>query len=293
MRQPRVAYVALAVAALAFGSTFVVIKEAVASLPPLGFVGWRFLLGAIVLGAIAAPRSAAVWRDGTIAGVILFAGYAMQTQGLTTTSASNSGLITGLYVVFTPLLASAVARRAPRLLVVAGGLLAFAGLAALTLQTGLTLQEGDLLTVGCALSFAAHIVYLARAAPHHPVVPFTSVQLLVTAVLGFAFAAPIEGLQTPPAAVWPALLLTGLAVSAGAFLLQVWSQTVVGPARTAILLALEPVFAAAAAAIWLDERLTARGWLGAVLILAGIYVVLSASGEEDELPAAEAITQAH
>ncbi len=293
MRTPRVAYLALAIAALLFGLTFVIIKDAVETLPPLGFVGWRFLLGATVLTAISPPRNRAVWRDGIIAGAILFTGYAMQTQGLTTTSASNSGLITGLYVVFTPLLAAAVARRKPSILIVAGALLAFAGLAALTLDAGFSLQEGDILTVGCAASFAAHIVYLARVAPRHNVVSFTSVQLLVTAVLGLASAALLEGLQTPPSDVWPALLLTGLAVSAGAFLLQVWSQTVVGPARTAIMLALEPVFAAAAAAVWLGERLTARGWAGASLILIGIYVVLSTSGEEDELPAAEAITEAH
>ncbi len=298
MRTPRVAYLALAAAALLFGLTFVVIKEvvvegAVEGFPPLGFVGWRFLLGATVLTAIAPPRNAAVWRDGTIAGLLLFAGYALQTQGLATTSASNSGLITGLYVVFTPLLAAAVARRAPRLLVVAGVLLAFAGLAALTLKTGFALHEGDLLTVGCAISFAAHIVYLARVAPRHSVVAFTSVQLIATALLGLASSALLEGFQVPPGKVWPALLLTGLAVSAGAFLLQVWSQTVVGPARTAILLALEPVFATAAAAIWLGERLSARGWAGAALILASIYIVLSASGEEDQLPAAEAITPAH
>ena len=293
MRRLRLAYLALAVAALLFGSTFVIVKEAIETLPPMGFIAWRFLLGAFVLAAIAPPRHRSVWRDGIIAGLFLFAGYAMQTQGLTTTSASNSGLITGLYVVFTPLLAAVVARRSPKALVVAGALLAFGGLAALTLKSGFSLQQGDLLTVGCAVSFAAHIVYLARVALRHRVVAFTSVQLMVTAVLGFATAALVEGLQVPPADVWPALLLTGLAVSAGAFLLQVWSQTIVGPARTATMLALEPVFAAAAAAVWLGERLSAQGWLGAILILTGIYVVLTASGEEDELPAAEAITAAH
>ncbi len=85
--------------------------------------------------------------------------------------------------------------------------------------------------------------------------------------------------------------MTGLAVSAGAFLLQVWAQTVIGPSRTAIILALEPAIAAAVAAITLGERLTARGWAGAALILAGIYVALA--GEDEPLPAAEALTPAH
>lgn len=291
MHRPRVAYLALVVAALLFGSTFVVIKEAVASLPPLAFVGWRFLLGGAVLAALGPPLGRAVWRDGLIAGALLLAGYALQTVGLAHTSASNSGLITGLYVVLTPLLAAAVARRLPRLLIAAGALLAFVGFALLTLSDGLTLQRGDLLTVGCALSYAAHIVYLSRVAARHRVVPFTAVQLLVTAAGGLAASVVFEGLPLPTADTWPALLMTGLAVSAGAFLLQVWAQTVIGPSRTAVILALEPAFAAAVAAVVLGERLSGRGWAGAALILAGIYLALA--GEEEPLPAAEAVTPAH
>jgi drug/metabolite transporter (DMT)-like permease len=293
VRRPRVAYAALAFASLLFGSTFVVVKEALETLPPYAFVGWRFLLGAAALLLVARPQTQAAWRDGAIAGVLLFAGYALQTQGLTSTTASNSGLITGLYVVFTPLIAAAFGRFLPRGWVVAGALLAFGGLAALALQDGLQLQSGDAATVGCAVAFAAHIVFLARIAHRHPVVGLTAVQLAMTAALGLGLSALTEGFPLPDASVWPAVIGTGLLVSGGAFLLQVWSQTVIGPARTAIILSLEPVFAAATAALVLGERLTVRGWLGAGLILAGIYVVLAATGEEDELPAAEAITAAH
>jgi drug/metabolite transporter (DMT)-like permease len=291
MHRPRVAYLALAFAALLFGSTFVIIKEALKTMPPLAFVGWRFLLGGAVLAVIGPPRGRAVWRDGLMAGGLLFAGYALQTVGLAHTSASNSGLITGLYVVLTPLLAAAVARRVPGLLVSAGALLAFAGLALLTLQDGFTLQRGDLLTVGCALSYAAHIVYLSRVASLHRVVSFTAVQLLVTAAGGLAGSAVFEGLRLPPGNAWPALLMTGLAVSGGAFLLQVWAQTVIGASPTAIILALEPAIAAAVAAVALGERLSARGWAGAGLILVGIYMALA--GKEEPLPTAEALTPAH
>lgn len=291
MHRRRLAYLGLAFAALLFGSTFVVIKEALAGLPPLAFVGWRFLLGGAVLALIGFPRGRPVWRDGLIAGLLLFAGYALQTVGLAHTSASNSGLITGLYVVFTPLVAALVARRAPGLLISVGAVLAFGGLALLTLNHGLRLRYGDLLTVGCALSYAAHIVYLARVASRHRVIPFTAVQLLVTAAGGLAASAIVEGLPRPPADTWGALAITGLAVSGGAFLLQVWAQTVIGPSRTAIILALEPAIAAAVAAVWLGERLSAPGWIGAALILIGIYIALA--GEEEPLPAAEAVTPAH
>ena len=293
MRRPSIAYLALAVASLLFGATFVVVKDAVAIMPPLDFVGWRFILGAAVLFAFGRPRSPATWREGSIAGLFLFAGYALQTEGLTTSTASNSGLITGLYVVLTPLVAAAIGRRAPRILVITGACLAFGGFAILTSGDGLRLAPGDLYTVGCAVAFAGHIVYLSRCAHRHPVMAFTAVQLLVTGVLGLMGSAAIEGLHTPGVDTWVAVVVTGVAVSAGAFSLQVWSQTVVGPSRTAIVLALEPAFAAATGAVVLGERLGARGWLGAAAILGGIYVVLAGTGPEDDLPTAEAVSPAH
>jgi drug/metabolite transporter (DMT)-like permease len=293
MRRPSVAYFALALAALLFGATFVVVKEAVAVLPPLAFVGWRFLIGALALLVLGIPRGRSIWRDGLAAGVLLFAGFALQTAGLAQTSASNSGLITGLYVVFTPLLAALVARHGIGFGTIGGTTVAFAGLALLTIGDGVTFAIGDLLTVGCAVAFAGHIVILARVAFRHPVVPFTAIQLLVTAVLALAGSAVAEGFPLPGREVVPALLITGLVVSGGAFLLQVWSQTVIGPSRTAIILALEPAFAAAFAAWLLAERLDTRGWIGAGLILAGIYLVLANTGDRDALPAAEAVTPAH
>jgi drug/metabolite transporter (DMT)-like permease len=293
VRKPVVAYLALAVASVLFGATFVMVKDAIGTMPPIGFVGWRFLLGAAALFCLGRPRSLQTWRQGAIAGCLLFAGYALQTQGLTTSTASNSGLITGLYVVLTPLVASAIARRRPRPLVVAGALLAFAGFGALTVTDGFRVRPGDLYTIGCAIAYAGHIVYLSRVARRHPVIAFTAVQLGITALLGLAGSAILEGLRPPPGHAWPAVIVTGLAVSAGAFFLQVWSQTVVGPARTAIVLALEPAFAALTAAIVLDERLGVRGLLGAALILGGIYVVLAGTGAEDELPTGEAVSSAH
>lgn len=293
MRRPPIAYVALALAAVLFGATFVLIKEAVAILPPLAFVGWRFLIGAGALLLLGIPRGRSIWRDGLATGVLLFAGYALQTAGLVETSASNSGLITGLYVVFTPLLAAAVARHGVGIATIAGTITAFAGLALLTVGEAVSLSAGDLLTVGCAVAFAGHIVVLSRVAFRHPVIPFTAIQLLVTAGLALASSALVEGFPLPDAQVVPALLITGLVVSGGAFMLQVWSQTVVGPARTAIILALEPAFATLFAAWLLAERLTTQGWVGAALILVGIYVVLANTGDRDALPAAEAVTPAH
>lgn len=293
MRRPSLAYLALAFAALLFGATFVVIKEAVETLPPLAFVGWRFLLGAVLLLLLAWPRGRSIWRDGLLAGTFLLAGYALQTWGLTLTTASNSGLITGLYVVFTPLLAALMIRRMPGVWTTVGTVAAFVGLALLTVDESFTLQSGDLATVGCAAAFAAHIVILSRVAYRHPVVPFSAVQLLTTAVGALVLSFLFEDLPLPVADDLPALLLTGLAVSGGAFILQVWAQTVVGPSRTAMVLALEPVFAIVFAVWLLSERPATRGWIGAILILGAIYAVIATSKGTDEIQAAEAVSPAH
>ena len=292
-RRRTLAYLALVAAAFLFGATFVVIKQAVTLIPPLAFVGWRFLIGAVVLFALALPRGRSIWRDGVVAGTVLFAGYALQTEGLTLTSAANSGLITGLYVVFTPIIAAVVGRTKLSGWAVWGTGVAFVGLALLTMQEGVRFDTGDLLTVGCAVAFATHIVVLSRVAARHPVVPFTAVQLLVTSVLAICLSSITEGLPLPTADVVPALLMTGLVVTAAAFLMQVWSQTVIGPARTAVILTLEPVSATLLAALLLAERLDAKQWTGAALILAGIYLVLARTSEMDTIPAAEAITPGH
>jgi len=288
------AYGGLVVAAFLFGATFVVVKEAVVSLPPLAFVGWRFLLGAAVLFLFARPHGRSIWVDGLLAGVFLFIGFASQTAGLETTTASNSGLITGLYVVFTPLLAAAVRRKPPAIPTVSGATLSVVGLGMLTIGAGFGVNGGDLLTIVCAFAFAAHIVLLSRLAPRHSVVPFTAVQLLVVAVLSLAGSAIFEGFPLPSASVLPALIGTGAIVAAGAFLLQVRAQTVIGPSRTAIILSAEPLFAAATAALVLGERLTTQGWIGAALIMIGMYVVLAFSpAEQADLVSAESLSDAH
>ncbi len=290
----RSAHLGLALAAFLFGASFVVIKGAIATLPPFAFVGWRFLLGALLLFAISLPRDRAVWRDGMIAGMFLFLGYAAQTSGLASTTASNSGLITGLYVVFTPLLAAALRRTTPPMATIAGAMLSMVGLALLTVGEGFRLLPGDALTVLCAIAFAAHIVTLSRYAHRHGVVEFTGVQLFVTAIAASVTSVFVEGFPLPPREVVGALVLTGFVISGGAFLLQVGAQTVIGPSRTAIVLGLEPVFAAATAAVVLGERLDGRGWLGATAIMIGIYVVLTFTPPElEDLTSAEAISEAH
>ena len=270
-----------------------VVKSALDDISPLSFVAWRFLIGAIILFALALPRGREIWIHGTIAGVALFAGYALQTAGLQYTSASNSALITGLYVVLTPFLAAIFARRAPSPLVVLGAVIAFIGVYLLTGVDSLSLGLGDLLTVGCALAFAFHIVALARFAHRHPVVPFTAVQILVTTLLAFPASWIVDGSATvPPRSTWVALAITGVGVTAGAFLLQIWAQRVVGAATAAVVLAAEPAFGVATGWVVLDERLTVAGWIGAALIVVAIFVVIT-NQRDPASREAEGLTVAH
>jgi drug/metabolite transporter (DMT)-like permease len=268
------------------------VKSAVEQVPPLTFVAWRFLLGAAVLSVLALPRGKRIWWHGTLAGLALFSGYAFQTAGLTTTSASNSALITGLYVVITPFLAALFARRPPGWWSVIAAALSFAGLILITGADGITLSRGDWLTLACALSFSTHIVVLSRLARYHPVVPFTAVQLTVVTALAFPTAFLIEGPMLPPSSVWGALLITGLGASAGCFVLQIWAQTVVGATTAAVVLAAEPAFAVATAWVVLGERLTLAGWAGAGAIIVAIYLVVTKQTDQASLEA-EAVTPAH
>lgn len=286
------AILALIAASFLFGATFVVIKSALEDTPPFTFVAWRFLLGAGVLAVFALPKGRRLWRHGLIAGTALFSGYAFQTVGLTETSASNSALITGLYVVLTPLLATLMARRAPGPWSAGAAASSFAGLILLTGADDLRLGAGDLYTLGAAVSFALHIVVLSRVARLHPVVPFTTVQLTVTSGLAFAASWLIEGPSIPDGPAWGALLLTGLGASAGCFILQIWAQTVVGPTTAAVVLAAEPAFAVATAWVVLEERLDPAGWTGAALIMAAILIVITRQRDHAWVEA-EAVTPAH
>jgi len=289
--RPR-AVAALLAASFLFGVTFVVIKWALDDIGPLTFVAWRFLIGAAALALFAMPRGKKIWRHGLIAGLGLAAGFILQTAGLALTSVSASALITGLYVVLTPLLAALFRRRPPSAWVVSAAAVSFVGLFLLTAADDVTLNAGDLLTLGCALAFAFHIVALSRYARRHPVVPFTAAQLTVVAAVAFPAAWLLEGPSLPSSSVIGALALTGLGVCVGAFLLQVWAQTVIGPGTAAVVLAAEPAFGVAAAWVALGERLEARGWAGALLIVIAIYMAVTMQPEGASREA-ESVTEAH
>lgn len=257
-----------------WGVTFVQVKDAVALYPLFAFLAVRFAVATATLAPVAALRVRALGRQGMAAagllGALLAAGYGLQTAGLQRTTVSATGFITGLYVVLTPLLALALFRVRAGRTTWAGVLLAVGGLALLSgVEAGSI--SGDLLVLGGAAAFALQIVLMERYAPRYDPLALTQVEMLV-AFAGFAVLAVASGHVGVPRGwtVWGALLVTGVFASALAFLVQSWAQQRATATQTAVVFALEPVFAGLFGYWLAGDRLGKAGWVGCAVILGGI-----------------------
>ena len=222
------ALVALIAVTAVWGFTFVQVKDALALYPLFAFLAVRFAIASLVLAVPAAGRMRSLGRPGWVAGVslglLLAVGYALQTAGLDRTTVSSAGFITGLYVVFTPLLALALFRTRVGGAVWVGVALAVAGLAMLSgVSTGDPV--GDLLVLAGSAAYSVQIVLMERYAPRYDPVAFTQAEMLA-AFAGFAVVAVALGQVELPRGwtVWGALLVTGIFASALAFLVQTWAQ---------------------------------------------------------------------
>jgi drug/metabolite transporter (DMT)-like permease len=279
------ATLALVVVTAIWGSTFAVVKEAIEPDGPMsvaGFLTWRFAVAAVVMAALR-PRSVAALgpvgrRHGVLAGVALGIGYVTQTYGLQSTPAGVSGFITGMFVVFTPLVSALVVRRRVASPAWVAVVLATGGLALLSIgstgdQHGTPL--GVLLTVACALAFAVHIVTLGEWSHRHDAIGLAVMQLAtVTVVSAIASAFGGSGLAPPPTGgAWGAIALTALAATAFAFFVQTWAQTILDPTRTAVIMTMEPVFAGVFGVVLAGETFGPRTAAGAVLVLGAMLLV--------------------
>jgi drug/metabolite transporter (DMT)-like permease len=259
----------LVVAAFFFGSTFLVVQDAVADVEVIPFLGLRFTIAALVLVPVALRRAPSrhELRHGAFAGATLLAGYVLQTVGLQHTSAAASAFITYLLVVLVPVIGFVALGRRPHPVTFVSIVLAVGGLALLTGgETGL--GRGEVLTLGCALCFAAHIVVLGEVATRHDPVRLTAIQAATVGV-GCGIPGLALGGYSFPASAHAAAAFTGVFATAVAFLLMVVAQRVVSPARAALVLLLEPVFAGALSALR-GEGLGPAAAAGAALILVAV-----------------------
>jgi drug/metabolite transporter (DMT)-like permease len=230
-------------------------------------------LAAAILGPIAWRRREHATpeevRHGVIAGLALLSGFVLQTFGLEHTTASSSAFVTYLLVVMVPVMTAILSRRLPTAATVIGVLLAMVGL--LLLSGGPSgFGIGELLTLACAVGFAAHIVVLSRTAHLHDAVRLTFWQILTVGVACLIPGAFLGGYSFG-ADVWFAAAFCGLGATAGAFFLMVWGQRVVPGTQAALVLLLEPVFAGVLGYAS-GERLGWAGLAGALLILIAILV---------------------
>jgi drug/metabolite transporter (DMT)-like permease len=268
------ALLALIAVTAVWGVTFVQVKDAVALYPLFAFLAVRFAIASVTLAGPAAARLRRLDRRGAAAGfvlgLLLAAGYALQTAGLARTTVSSTGFITGMYVVLTPLIALALFRQRIGLATWSGVALATFGLALLAgIHAGSV--TGDLLVLAAAAVYSLQIVLMELYAPRYDAFALTFVEMLTAFVAFTIVAAALGDLEVPHGAtVWGALLVTGIFASALGFLVQTWAQRRASATQTALAFSMEPVWTGIFGFALAGDRLGVLGWTGCAVILAGI-----------------------
>ena len=279
---------ALLLTTIIWGATFPATKAALEQIPPFSFLLLRFFLGAALVGVWFMLARRVLQRDRTmlrasaITTVFLFLGYVLQTVGLRYTGASNSAFLTALYVVFVPL----ILRRFDCRVLLATAI-AVAGLWLLVKPTA-GANIGDLLTLGCAIAFAGHIVCLERFtrvfdAPSLLIWQMAATTLLLIQATWWEQAP--TGVFAPTAVLLIGLGVTG-GLATGAFAVQMWVQQFVPAQQVALVFASEPAYAAWLSWYFLGETLDLQGWVGSGLIL--LAVVIGAFESRKQPPSGEA-----
>jgi len=272
MNAERRAQLGVIVAALLFGSTFVIMRDSVKAAAPTAFLCARFGVGAVVLLALArrrAPMPRGIVVPSAVTASALLVGYVLQTVGLQYTKTSTSAFITYLLVVLVPVFAAIQHRELPPPVVIVAVAVTTAGLWLLTGGVD-AIGKGEVLTLGCAAAYALHILLIERWSRHVDVLWFIGIQLAVVSA-GCFVPGLLQGGYGFGWTAWRGAVYTGVGASAIALTLQARGQSVLPPTRTALLLMLEPV-SAAFIGYAVGERLGVGGVVGAVLILVGVTV---------------------
>jgi drug/metabolite transporter (DMT)-like permease len=264
---------------LIWGWTFVVMKDSIAWVPVFAFRAVRFALALLtLLPFVWSNLTELTWsqvRAGAVTGIFLFLGYAFQTLGLQYTTVAKSGFITGLYVVLVPVLSTVFLRRTPSRTALLGLGVATVGLERLSLGPDLTIGLGDLLTLLGAVGYAGHVTSVAKFGVKTDVLAFSSIQISTVLIGSLIMSFFMEGgiaLHAFSSQVFMAALTTGVLATALVLVLQTTAQRFSTPTQTAVVFAMEPLFAVMFGYILAGDRLTAAAWLGGTLILAGMLM---------------------
>jgi drug/metabolite transporter (DMT)-like permease len=286
-RRVLLADLTLLLVTVSWGSTFVVVQDAIRELSVPSFMAVRFTLASLVLSLIVAllrlKVDRRVIRDGAILGSFLFWAYWLQTLGLLTTTPSRAGFLTGMSVAVVPVLSAFLLRRPPSRAAIVGVTLAVAGLFLLMDPAGGRWAIGDSQVAVCALFVAGHILLTGRYAPRHHPMTLAAVSIAAVALWSwgaYLVAAPSGERISHP--VWNAIIVTALFATVFAFWAQTAMQRITSPTRTALIFTGEPVFAALFDWWWNGRLLPVSGYLGGALILAGMVAAeLSAHPERE------------
>jgi drug/metabolite transporter (DMT)-like permease len=260
-----------------WGSTFVIGKIVLQTMSPLQMIAFRFTISSLFFLAFFFRRIFPLNRRqiirGGILGIFLFLGFVAQTVGLTLTTASKSAFITGMMVVFVPLLQVIIERRPPKVGNIAGVAVVSAGLWLLTSPSGSSFNAGDALTLLCAVLFAIYIVYIDVVAHDMSALQLTFLQMATNAVLALGATLAFDALPSmvPVGTLVAVLYLTVFATILTTFL-QTRFQKETTPTRAAIIFTIEPVVAAVSAAVVLGERAGLGGAVGGGLIIGGVLL---------------------
>lgn len=267
----------LTLVAAIWGGAFTSMKGTLERLDVNSFLAWRFAIATIVLTlikpSVLRKFNLEFIKKGALIGLFLGSGYIFQSFGLTLTTVSNTGFITGLYVVFTPVVAALALKKNITRIEWLAVFMATIGLALLSLN-GLTFGLGEFLVLVSAIFFALHIVALGEWSKGLDTYALTVLQLGTCALLTFA-ASLKSGFKTPPdSGVWWSIIYTALFATALAFIVQTWAQSFIKPSSVAVILAMEVVFAAAFGIWLLSEPLTLRIAVGGILVMASMYLII-------------------
>jgi drug/metabolite transporter (DMT)-like permease len=273
----RLAPWALLSVSAAWGMAFVVMKDAIERQSVNNFLFTRFLLAVIVMVALKPSVIKKFNRDlllrASAAGIFLGLGYIFQTLGLARTGAAITGFVTGLYVVFTPLLAYFFLKERITKMIWFCVAIATVGLGLLSIR-GFSVGFGEMLVLASALFFGAHIIALGKWSSGRDVYAMTIVQLAMCAVLSGLASIP-DGYSAPPDnGVWGVVIFTAVICTAVAFVVQTWSQAHMTTTKVAVILTMEVVFAAVFAMIFGGERLTLQATLGGVMVLVAMFMIV-------------------
>jgi drug/metabolite transporter (DMT)-like permease len=268
--------VALLAIAAAWGSTFYLIHDLLDRVPVADFLAVRFAIASVAM-LLVAPRaiprlSAEKRRHAVLLGALYGVAQILQTTGLAHTPASVSGFLTGLYVVLTPVLAAVLLRTRIGPVTWAAVALAVAGIAVLTLS-GFSIGYGEAITLVAAVGYALHIVGLGHWSTSADAIGMSTLQIIVITVVA-AIAAVPGGITLPSTrGDWVAVGYMALVAGALSMLGQTWAQSQLDSTRSAIIMSMEPVFAALFAVLLGGEGVTWRMLLGGTLVLAAMLVV--------------------